>query len=149
VVDADALNLLARSPQRRSDWVLTPHPGEAARLLAASVAAVQCDRLAAVRELRARYGGVCVLKGAGTVVQGVAAAVCPYGNPGMAVGGMGDALTGVIAALIAQGLDLEQAARAGVMVHALAGDGAAQAGERGLLPSDLIEALRGIVNPGG
>jgi hydroxyethylthiazole kinase-like uncharacterized protein yjeF len=147
VVDADALNLLAETPRRRDRWVLTPHPGEAARLLGCSVAQIEADRAAATQALVARYGGCVVLKGAGSLVGGRELAVCPYGNPGMATGGMGDALTGVIAALIAQGLELEAAARIGVLVHARAGDIAAQAGERGLLPSDLIEALRGVVNP--
>ncbi len=151
VVDADALNLLAADPQscdrRAAPWILTPHPGEAARLLGCTVAEIEADRVAAVREVAHRYGGTVVLKGAGTLVCGQQLAVCPYGNPGMAVGGMGDALTGIIAAFVAQGLAPEPAAQTGVMVHALAGDVAAKAGERGLLPSDLIECLRQIVNP--
>jgi hydroxyethylthiazole kinase-like uncharacterized protein yjeF len=149
VVDADALNWLAQFPQWREDWILTPHPGEAARLLGSSAAAVQADRRAAARALRERYGGVVVLKGAGSLIQGQTLAVCPYGNPGMATGGMGDALTGIVAALLAQGLALETAARTGVLAHALAGDRAAGQGERGLLVSDLIEALRVVVNPQG
>ncbi|TXH05052.1 MAG: NAD(P)H-hydrate dehydratase [Nevskiaceae bacterium] len=147
VVDADALNLLAEEPLRRDDWVLTPHPGEAARLLHVSTRAIQDDRPAAVARLRERYGGVVVLKGAGTLVQGERLALCSAGNPGMAVGGMGDVLTGVIAAMAAQGLPCEAAARAGVLAHALAGDAAAVAGQRGLLPSDLLASLREIVNP--
>lgn len=147
VVDADALNLLARVPQRREDWVLTPHPGEAARLLGRSGADVQADRLAAHAGLESRYGGTIVLKGAGTIVTGDPVGICAYGNPGMAVAGMGDTLTGVIAAFLAQGLAPRDAARCGVVAHALAGDRAAAAGERGLLPSDLIDALRGVVNP--
>lgn len=147
VVDADALNLLADDATRRAQWVLTPHPGEAARLLACSTAEIQQDRFTAVARLHERYGGVAVLKGAGSLVQGERLQLCPYGNPGMAVGGMGDVLTGIIAALIAQGLSLEDAANAGVLAHARAGDHAAQAGQRGLLPSDVIRELRGIVNP--
>ena len=145
VVDADALNLLAAS--RRSlpaDTVLTPHPGEAARLLGRTVREVQRDRIAAARTLCARHGCVVVLKGAGTVVAapGAGTWVIDAGNPGMAVGGMGDALTGVIAALRAQGLPVAEAAVAGALLHAVAGDLAAVAhGDRGLLPSDLIEAL--------
>jgi NAD(P)H-hydrate epimerase len=146
VVDADALNLLAAEPLRRGNWVLTPHPGEAARLLGCGIADIERDRVAAVRALVQRYGGSVVLKGAGSLIGGERLAVCPFGNPGMAVGGMGDALTGVIAALIAQGLGLQAAAEVGVAVHALAGDLAARDGERGLLPSDLIECLRGVVN---
>jgi len=148
VVDADALNLLAEAGLHRDDWVLTPHPGEAGRLLGISTAAVQADRATATAGLRKRYGGVAVLKGAGSLVQGEQVRVCPYGNPGMAAGGMGDALTGVVAAFIAQGLDLEDATAAAVMTHAMAGDLAAQrGGERGLAASDLIEALREVVNP--
>lgn len=147
VVDADALNWLAENPARRDDWVLTPHPGEAARLLQASNAAVQQDRLAAAVRLRERYGGVCVLKGAGTLVQGAALGLCPRGNPGMASGGMGDVLCGLIAGLLAQGLGPENAARAGVAAHALAADRAAAVGERGLIPGDVLAALRPLLNP--
>ncbi|MGH8462210.1 MAG: NAD(P)H-hydrate dehydratase [Stenotrophobium sp.] len=147
VVDADALNLLAHQPARSERWVLTPHPGEAARLLGCSTAEIQRDRFGAVTGLYQRYGGVVVLKGAGSLIQGAVQRLCPYGNPGMAVGGMGDVLTGIIAAFIGQGLALEDAAGAGVLAHALAGDRAAQAGQRGLLPSDLIAELRAIVNP--
>ena len=153
VVDADALNLLAEAPRDRADWVLTPHPGEAARLLNTDVAAIQADRLAAAARVQERYQGVCVLKGAGTVVQGEPVqppAVAVDGNPGMAVGGMGDLLTGVIAALMAQGLGSEAAARTGVALHAAAGDGAvAEGGERGLAPTDLLPWLRRLANPGG
>lgn len=148
VVDADALNLLAAAPQASADWVLTPHPGEAARLLGQTTADIARDRAAAAAGLRQRYGGVAVLKGAGSLVQGDQQWICPYGNPGMATGGMGDALTGVIAAFLAQGLALETAAAAGVMAHALAGDRAAQRhGERGLAAGDLIDELRAVVNP--
>jgi NAD(P)H-hydrate epimerase len=147
VVDADALNLLARQPRRNEHWVLTPHPGEAGRLLGIPTAQVQADRPGAAHELRQRYGGTVLLKGAGTLVQGETLALCPYGNPGMGVGGMGDALTGIIAALLGQGLGMDAAAQAGALVHALAGDRAAHDGERGLTPGDLIEALRSVVNP--
>jgi NAD(P)H-hydrate epimerase len=147
VVDADALNLLAHRPQRRERWLLTPHPGEAGRLLGLSTAEVQADRVAAARALQQRYGGTVVLKGAGSLVQGAALSLCPYGNPGMGAGGMGDALTGIAAAFLAQGLDAEAAANAAVLAHALAGDRAAAAGERGLTPSDLIDSLRAVVNP--
>lgn len=147
VVDADALNLLAHEPRVDPRWVLTPHPGEAGRLLGLPTAAVQADRVAAVRELQRRYGGVALLKGAGTLVQGRELALCPYGNPGMGVGGMGDALTGIVAAFLGQGLDAESATRAAVLAHALAGDRAAGDGERGLTPSNLIDSLRAVVNP--
>jgi ADP-dependent NAD(P)H-hydrate dehydratase / NAD(P)H-hydrate epimerase len=152
VVDADGLNLLAScfGEVRREDWILTPHPGEAGRLLGCSAAEVEADRPAAARELQRRYGGVAVLKGAGTLVAGPEGmAVCPYGNPGMASGGMGDVLSGILGALLSQGLALETAARLGVMVHAMAGDMAARdKGERGLLAADLASYARVIVNPG-
>lgn len=148
IVDADALNQLARSPWRNTHWILTPHPGEAARLLGSTPAGVQADRRAAVRALAERYGGVVVLKGAATLVQGHGSPwVCDRGNPGMATAGMGDVLTGVIAGLLAQAGDLEAAALAGVRIHAVAGDRAARAGQRGLIASDVIEQLRACVNP--
>jgi hydroxyethylthiazole kinase-like uncharacterized protein yjeF len=150
VVDADGLNLLAQMPVSRSDWVLTPHPGEAARLLGIGTREVQADRFASVRRLQERFGGVAVLKGAGTLIFGPSRkppAVCSDGNPGMASGGTGDVLTGVIAALIAQGLTHEEAACSGVCLHAAAGDAAAAGGERGMLASDLIAALRCVANP--
>ncbi len=149
VVDADALNLLARMPRRCDDWILTPHPGEAGRLLGTTAADIQSDRLGAVAGLAERYGGVVVLKGAGTLVfrAGEIPHLCDYGNPGMASPGMGDVLTGVIAGLAVQTRDLWTAARAGVLVHALAGDAAARKGERGLLASDLFAHLTACVNP--
>ena len=148
VVDADALNLLARHRQQRGNWILTPHPGEAARLLRRSSEAVQSDRFAAVAALVKEYAAVAVLKGAGTLVcNGDEFAVCPTGNPGMASGGMGDVLTGILAALLAQGLTTEDAARTAVFVHGGAADAAAADGERGLVALDVIEALRGQINP--
>ena len=151
IVDADALNLLALDPVKLpAGWIITPHPGEAARLLGVETAAVQADRLGAVRALHARYGAVSVLKGAGTLVASGAAPdvfICDRGNPGMATAGMGDVLTGVIAGLRAQVADGALAARVAVLVHALAGDSAAQRGQRGLIASDVIDELRGWVNP--
>lgn len=150
VVDADGLNLLAQDPLRRDNWVLTPHPGEAARLLNCSSGDIVADRFAAAAAIVESYGGVCVLKGAGTVVQvgDATAMVCSAGNPGMASGGMGDLLTGVIGALMAQGLSPAEAAKLGVAMHATAGDTAArQGGERGMLASDLLPRLRILANP--
>jgi NAD(P)H-hydrate epimerase len=94
VVDADALNLLAQRTLRRDDWILTPHPGEAGRLLGIDATQVQADRLIAARELQRRYGGTVVLKGAGSIVlsQSTTPAICDLGNPGMAVAGMGDVI---------------------------------------------------------
>lgn len=149
VIDADALNLLAASPMKRSDWVLTPHPGEAARLLKTTTAELQQNRPAAVRALVRRYGGVCVLKGSGTLIGASGEDslwLCDRGNPGMASGGMGDVLTGVIAALLVQGLSPLDAARLGVWAHAVAGDAAARTGELGMLASDLFDPLRHELN---
>lgn len=148
VVDADALNLLAKAPHMRSNWILTPHPGEAARLLRRTSTEIQADRFMAVRELQRNFCGVCVLKGAGTLVLGQEGCthVCSAGNPGMASGGMGDVLSGVVGALLAQSFTLPDAAQQGVLIHALAADRAAVAGERGLLASDLMPHLRKLVN---
>jgi NAD(P)H-hydrate epimerase len=153
VVDADALNLLARDPARRANWCLTPHPGEAGRLAGVDAGAIQRDRLGSVRALAQRFGATVVLKGAGTLVAGAGETpfVCERGNPGMGAPGMGDVLTGVIAGLAAQqpdvARDLALAAVAGVDVHAAAGDRAALAGERGILAGDVIRELRACVNP--
>lgn len=148
VVDADALNLLAKSAWKRGNWILTPHPGEAARLLGSDTAEVQRDRYAAVENLAQRFGAVAVLKGSGSLVAapGEVTSVCTAGNPGMAAPGMGDVLTGVIAALVAQGLARPDAARMGVYLHASAADLAARQGERGLMARDLMEPLRRLVN---
>lgn len=147
VVDADALNLLAVEPVQRAQWILTPHPGEAARLLGMTTAEVQADRVSAVIALQREYGGVVVLKGAGTLMvdRDGEVSLCDAGNPGMASGGMGDVLTGVIAALLAQGLDAYEAAQLGVSLHATAADHAAETGQRGLLASDLLPHLRELV----
>jgi NAD(P)H-hydrate epimerase len=149
VLDADGLNLLSEQSRGLPEQtVLTPHPGEAARLLQCTTAQVQADRFAAARALAQTHRAVVVLKGAGSVIASPdgEAAVCPWGNPGMASGGMGDAQTGVIAGLLAQGLSPWDAACLGTSVHARAGDLAARAGERGLLASDLFPYLRALVN---
>lgn len=150
VADADALNLLAQSPRVLPNAILTPHPGEAARLLGCSNADIQRDRIVAAKQLAERFDAVVALKGAGSVVAASKRIprIIGAGNPGMAVGGMGDVLTGVIAALRAQGLDAFDAASAGALLHAVAGDVAAQDGERGLLPRDVIARLRRAANPG-
>jgi NAD(P)H-hydrate epimerase len=150
VADADALNLMAQMPFRFAQSVLTPHPGEAAKLIGVSTGEIQADRFSAVKSLQVHYGGVCVLKGAGSLIidERSEISVCPAGNPGMACGGMGDVLTGVIAGLLAQGLSLAEAARVGVYLHAKAGDKVAQeGGERGLLATDLLPWLRYYANP--
>jgi NAD(P)H-hydrate epimerase len=150
LLDADALNLLAASPRTLApDTILTPHPGEAARLLGIDTAQVQADRYAAARALVERNGCVVVLKGAGTIVAAPQRTPCVVaaGNPGMAVGGMGDLLSGVIAALRAQGLDAFDAAACGALLHAMAGDAAVEDGARGMLPTDLLPWLRRCANP--
>lgn len=153
VVDADALNLLAKSPQEykfSADGlhVLTPHVGEAARLLKWNNEKVSEDRFAAVTLLQENYGGVSVLKGAGTLIaNGQSISISSTGNPGMASGGMGDVLSGVIGGLLAQGLPLPCAAEEGVYIHGLAADlSAKRKGERGMLASDLMPYLRKLVN---
>lgn len=145
LLDADGLNLLAQRPRRLPDAIITPHPGEAARLLGCSSTAIQDDRFAAAEALRQGFAEVAVLKGAGTLIAADGhqpVGLCSGGNPGMASAGMGDALSGIIAALAGQGLEPRQAAELGVALHAEAGDRAARRmGERGLLASDLIARL--------
>lgn len=148
--DADALNLLAINPDKRHNRVITPHPGEAARLLGCSVAEIESDRLHSAQRLVQRYGGVAVLKGAGTVVAAEpdALGIIDVGNAGMASGGMGDVLSGIIAALLGQKLNPYDAACAGCVAHGAAADVlAARTGMRGLLATDLFSTLQRIVNP--
>ena len=148
IVDADALNLLSQESFQRSNWILTPHPGEAGRLLGCNSADINRQRFEAVKSLAEKYHAVAVLKGAGTLVcdELCAMALCSDGNPGMATGGMGDVLTGIIAGLVAQGIDLATAARMGVALHAAAADKVAVTGARGMLAGDVINALRAMVN---
>lgn len=165
VIDADGLHWLAtlmtESPGalQQGQWVLTPHPGEAARLLQTpllqtsllqiTAQKLQSDRINAVSALQARYGGVAVLKGAGTLIcdQNQQVSLATVGNPGMATGGMGDVLSGIVGGLLAQGLSLPVAATCGVWLHGMAADHAAKTGERGLLATDLFGPLRQLVNP--
>ncbi|MFM2587164.1 NAD(P)H-hydrate dehydratase [Vibrio sp. TBV020] len=151
VVDADALNILANSPYIDHQRIITPHPGEAARLLDCQVVDVEKNRFQAVTELQSKYGGVVVLKGAGTLIcDGHDINVCNAGNPGMATGGMGDVLTGIIGALLAQGLTLNDAAKVGVLVHSVAADNLAQRhGQIGLLASDVISEVREVIHHWG
>lgn len=153
LLDADALNVLAgwavsgsgRPPALAGRGILTPHPGEAARLLGTTAAAVQADRAGALRRLVAATGAVVVLKGAGTLIgaPGEGPQLCLAGNPGMATGGAGDVLAGVIGALWAQGLTAWDAARLGVHLHAAAGDLAAwERGESALIARDIADRLR-------
>lgn len=150
VVDASALRLLAKAKIHQSNWILTPHPGEAAALLDCSQIDVQHDRHASLKRLQADYGGTVVLKGSGTLIidEKHLVSECVAGNPGMATAGMGDVLSGVIGGLLAQGLAAQDAARLGVWLHATAGDLAAQQhGERGILSSDLMPFLHQLSNP--
>lgn len=149
IVDGDALFWLAQYELSNNDWVLTPHPGEAARLLHVNIENIEANRLATVGILQMQFGGTIVLKGAGSLILGNSQlpTVCTVGNPGMASGGMGDLLTGVIAGLIAQGIPTEQATQLGVLIHSSAADQAADLmGERGLLASDLLPYIRLLVN---
>lgn len=148
VVDADGLNLLAQEPKTLERCVLTPHPGEASRLLGCPTEAVEADRAAALDLLCDKYCGVTVLKGAGTLVGSgeKGRMVCTQGNPGMASAGLGDVLTGVIASLAAQGLDLFEAAAIGTWWHACAGDQVGQIhGSLGLLASEVAEHLPRVI----
>jgi len=143
VIDADALTLLAQNLTTSENWVLTPHPGEAARLLNTTTETVQNNRIKAIKAIQKKYGGVVVLKGNATLVyDGERLEMCLAGNPGMATGGMGDVLTGAISGLIAQGIPLFEAACLGVSLHAHAGDIIAQQkGQLGLLPTELASTL--------
>ena len=145
LLDADALQpgLERLLPARRLETVLTPHPGEAARLLGCEVGEITRDPFAAIQQLLERFGGVIVLKGAPTLVacRGQCTFVNTSGNPGMASGGMGDVLSGVIAALIAQGLSAWDAAKLGVYLHGAAADLEMQSQGVGFLASDVARAL--------
>ncbi|MEZ5482500.1 MAG: NAD(P)H-hydrate dehydratase [Porticoccaceae bacterium] len=157
VVDADALNMLGKGllasnggGLETDHWILTPHPGEAARLLGVSNAEVQGDRFAAVQRLQQRFNCPVVLKGAGSLVCTESyspVGVCMAGNPGMASGGMGDVLSGVVGGLVAQQLSSAEALPLAVCLHAGAADRAAEVnGPRGLLATDLMPHLRALVN---
>lgn len=148
VTDADALNAMAQTvaalKKLQKPLVLTPHPGEMARLIGKTVKEVQANRWETARAFAQEHSVVIVLKGAGTVVTDKAGKlwINSTGNPGMAKGGMGDALTGIIGAFLAQKMMPLDAARAGVFVHGLAGDLACEKlGERSVLVTDLIEHL--------
>ncbi|HFZ8994504.1 TPA: bifunctional ADP-dependent NAD(P)H-hydrate dehydratase/NAD(P)H-hydrate epimerase [Citrobacter freundii] len=148
--DADALNLLAIHPDKRHNRIITPHPGEAARLLGCSVKEIESDRLLSAHRLVKRYGGVVVLKGAGTIVaaENGASGIIDAGNAGMASGGMGDVLSGIIGALAGQNVSPYDAACAGCVAHGAAADVlAARNGTRGMLATDLFSTLQRIVNP--
>ncbi len=150
VIDADALNLLSKQATAYTieDCILTPHAGEAGRLLGVSVDDVEAERFNYARQCAQRYHATCVLKGAGTIIDNESKTwVCRHGNPGMATAGSGDVLSGILGALLAQGLDRDIAAKYGVTLHAKAGDEVARLyGQRGMIASDLFEAVRALIN---
>lgn len=157
VLDADGLNLLgddfasyAELLSQLPSLVLTPHPGEAARLLNTSIRAVEADRYASCLQISQKYQAACILKGAGSIIcdpDEPLAWVCNGGNPGMAVAGMGDLLSGICGAMLAQGLDPAEAAVYSVCAHAEAGDRVAkETGQRGILATDLLLTIQTIIN---
>lgn len=147
VVDADGLHYLAMKPTKNNNRVLTPHPGEAAALLHQTDAIAETKRIKALHALIELYASTIVLKGFGSLVASpkYQIGICSAGNPGMASGGMGDLLSGVIAGLIAQKLDLDSAAKLGVCIHAAAGDIAASSGQRGIIATDLLEPIKNLI----
>jgi len=148
VVDADGLNWLAKNPVKREQWVLTPHPGEAARLLACSTYDIQSNRVEAAKAIQKKYGGITVLKGAGTIIcDGNHLFVNAGGFPALGTGGTGDVLAGLIGGLAAQGLSLFLSAKLGVSVHSLAAEFEQSLGARGMLASDLFLHIRSLLNP--
>lgn len=151
VIDADGLNMLAQIKLEQvtvpRSWILTPHPKEASRLLDCTVGQVQQDRFDAAEQLAKKYSAVALLKGAGTLIAGKQGInINTSGNPGMATAGMGDVLSGIIGGLLAQGLSLTDSAAFGALIHGLAGDIAAQDGQRGMMATDLLPGLRSLIN---
>lgn len=148
VVDADGLNILSRNPVKKDNWVLTPHPGEAAKLLGITVAEVESDRFAACKAIVEQYGGICVLKGAGSLMyDGKETWINTSGNSGMASGGMGDVLSGIIAAMLMQVTSPFDAVRLAVYFHGKAADIIArQQGKIGMLASDLFPEVQRLLN---
>ncbi|MCK5312411.1 MAG: NAD(P)H-hydrate dehydratase [Desulfobacteraceae bacterium] len=152
IMDADSLNLIAENPQilknTKSDIILTPHPGEMARLASTSTQEIQDNRLESARTFSDEFGITLVLKGANTIISlaDKKAYICPAGNPGMASGGMGDVLTGMIAGFKAQGFSSENAAIAGVFIHGLCGDMLADSmGGFGFLASDMVKVIPEVI----
>ncbi len=149
VVDASALRLLASMKIRSDHWILTPHPGEAQDLLQSSAKDIQASRFEAVQQLQQKYGGVVILKGAGSLIQSPDSIpyVCSSGNPGMATAGMGDILTGMIAGLLAQGFPAFESSLTAVWMHGRAADKQArETGQYGMMASDLLAWLPLLMN---
>jgi ADP-dependent NAD(P)H-hydrate dehydratase / NAD(P)H-hydrate epimerase len=157
IIDADGLNLLAERREtgaspKRSNWILTPHPGEAASLLACSTEEIQSDRFTAVNKMAVLFGGVCLLKGSGSLICDAENPdrifLNTEGNAGMATAGMGDVLAGIVASLVGQGMDLSNALCCAVSIHGEAADLAMElGGEKGMTASDLFPFIRQLVNP--
>ena len=163
ILDADALHLLAEKREqgaatkgtgiKRDNWILTPHPGEAAVLLNSSISEVQSDRFQAVAQLHDTWGGSCLLKGSGSLIctgekQQQNIFLSSEGNAGMATAGMGDVLSGIVGGLVAQGISLQGSLCAGVCIHGEAADLSMQEnGQRGRVATDLMSYIRQLVNP--
>ena len=154
VVDADALNMIAEGGLKINfselSWIITPHSGEAAKLLGTSAGIVERDRFSAIKALQKKYSATVILKGPGTLVVGdqvTGPRICPYGNAAMATAGMGDLLAGIVGSLIAQGMPLELAAELGCCIHSRAADLAVdRSGQLGLTATDTLSFLRAILN---
>jgi hydroxyethylthiazole kinase-like uncharacterized protein yjeF len=151
VIDADALNIMAKHNiiLQDPDVIYTPHFGEACRLLKYTPESPceNTDRFKMIKKLKEQYYGTFILKGAGTLINiNDEIVICPYGNAGMASAGMGDCLTGIIGALLAQKLPAAHAAKLGVCLHAKAGDAAAMEGKNGMIVSDLFPKIRQLLN---
>jgi hydroxyethylthiazole kinase-like uncharacterized protein yjeF len=151
IIDADALNIISqfKTAPDLKNCIITPHCGEAARLLGVSPKEIDSNRQNSIKKLYEKFGATTILKGSGTLTLGKSHKVhqCQFGNSGMATAGMGDTLSGIIGAFVAQKLTLEEAATFGVNVHSFAGDLVAkQQGEIGMIPSDLLEFFPKIIN---
>jgi NAD(P)H-hydrate epimerase len=148
IVDAGALDYIKSHQLSSTQWILTPHAGEAARLLGINPEQLQADRLLSAINIQQQFGGITVLKGHNTLIADANNLfLCPYGNPGMASAGMGDLLVGVIGGLLAQHFDLLKSACLGVCLHSYAGDLAEKhKGMTGMLASELISYIRSLIN---
>ena len=148
IIDADALHLLNKNGGENDHWILTPHPGEAAKLLSCTAEDIESDRVSAISALHELFKGVTVLKGAGTLTcYEHYLGFCTRGNASLATGGSGDVLAGIIAGLVAQGISLFEATNCGVLLHAMAAESISTHGTRGILAEDLLPALYPLVNP--
>lgn len=150
IIDADALNLISemkKSPRLKNS-IITPHVGEAARLLGLSTEEIQLNRETSVKKLHKKFSAIAILKGKNSLIYGENFLhICKFGNAGMAVAGMGDVLSGIIAALVAQKLNLKDSAIFAVEIHAKCGDLAAKKqGKIGMMPQDLFSYLPKIIN---